>query len=190
MSLSVYNCTSIGIPATPSLYCLPDKVGRGFTLIELMVAIAVVAILMTTGVPAFSSLIGNNRLAAQAADFQGSLGYARSEAIRRGQNVVVGASQPVTGNQFGGGWVMWVDSNSNGVLDAGEVTLKSHADLGGNTFKSSGTQTTVSFLPTGFLNAASTFTIKLCDNRTGAVGQMFTLLGSGMTDLNQSASCP
>lgn len=163
---------------------------RGFTLVELLIAISIVAILLSAGVPSFSSLIGDNRLAAQAADFQSSLAYARSEAIRRAQNVAVGASQPIAGNQFGGGWVVWVDANGNGVRDAGELTLRSHTDLGGSTFKSSGAQTTVSFLPSGFLDAASAFTIKLCDTRTGTVGQQFTILGSGMTDVGSSAACP
>lgn len=167
-----------------------SKRERAFTLIELLIAIAIAAILLSAGVPSFSALIGDNRLAAQAADFQTSLAYARSEAIRRAQNVAVGASQPVAGNQFGGGWVTWVDANGNGSRDAGELTLRSHADLGGSTFKSSGAQTAVAFLPSGFLNAAGIFTILLCDSRTGAVGQLFTILGSGMADVSASAQCP
>lgn len=58
-------------------------------MIELMIAIAVLAIILALGAPAFNSAIQNNRAAATANDLVTALQLARSEAVKRRQNVVV-----------------------------------------------------------------------------------------------------
>lgn len=55
----------------------------GFTLVELMITIAVAAILLATATPSFTSLIQNHRLVAQHNDFVANLNLARSEAVKR-----------------------------------------------------------------------------------------------------------
>jgi type IV fimbrial biogenesis protein FimT len=62
---------------------------RGFTLVELMVTIAILAILATIGLPSFQRLISDYRVSAQANGVQGLLQFARSEAVKRRQPVVV-----------------------------------------------------------------------------------------------------
>src|SRR5271166_3593547 len=91
---------------------------RGFTLIELMVSLSVLVILTTLTAASMSSMLNNNFIYATQTEFVASLALARSEAVRRGLPVVVGATAPVAGNAFGGGWTVWVDSNGNGVFDA------------------------------------------------------------------------
>lgn len=61
----------------------------GFTLIELMIVIALVAIVATVAVPSFNQLIENNRLTAATNDLVGVVTFARSEAIRQGRSVTV-----------------------------------------------------------------------------------------------------
>jgi type IV fimbrial biogenesis protein FimT len=61
----------------------------GFTLIEMMVAIAVLAIMVAIALPSFSQLLATNRLTAQANELVASLQVARSEAIRRNARVVL-----------------------------------------------------------------------------------------------------
>lgn len=61
----------------------------GFTLLELMVTIAVLAIIAALAAPSFSNLINSNRLTAAANDLVGALQVARMEAIRRGTSVQV-----------------------------------------------------------------------------------------------------
>ncbi|WP_181880992.1 GspH/FimT family pseudopilin [Crenobacter cavernae] len=61
----------------------------GFTLIELVVVMAVAAISLAVAVPAFSSLSLNARLSDITSDLVATLNYARSEAIRRNQTVYV-----------------------------------------------------------------------------------------------------
>lgn len=60
---------------------------RGFTLIELMVTLAVVTILATIGVPSFQDMIRSNQVAAQSNELIALMSYARNEAIRRGEDV-------------------------------------------------------------------------------------------------------
>ena len=55
---------------------------RGFTLIELVMSIAIVGILLTVGIPSFIALITNNRIVTQTNDFVSDLAHARAEAVR------------------------------------------------------------------------------------------------------------
>lgn len=73
---------------------------RGFTLVELMITLAVMAILLTVGIPSFQSIFQSNRLATQANEMIGSINLARSEAIKRGANVTI---TPNAGG-FQNGW--------------------------------------------------------------------------------------
>lgn len=62
----------------------------GFTLVELLVTLAVLAILLALAVPSFNDLIDRSRLTSAADTLYADLQFARSEAIRNNQNVVVG----------------------------------------------------------------------------------------------------
>src|SRR5690554_7951075 len=59
----------------------------GFTLIELLVTIAVMAIIATIAVPGFQSMMARNQLASSYNEILSGLYLARSEAIKRRQNV-------------------------------------------------------------------------------------------------------
>jgi type IV fimbrial biogenesis protein FimT len=65
------------------------KFCRGFTLLELMVTVAVLAILLTVGVPSFRDLIQNNRVTTQTNELVTALNFARAEAVKRGRSVQV-----------------------------------------------------------------------------------------------------
>lgn len=62
---------------------------NGFTLIELMIVIAILAVVMSIGYPGFRTLIQNNRMASQTNGMLGVLQLARSEAVTRRQQVTV-----------------------------------------------------------------------------------------------------
>jgi len=83
----------------------------GFTLMELLLAIAVLAILTTLALPAFTQFIANNRLAAEANELVASFQYARSEAVKRGLPVQICSSADGTacGGDWNQGWIAMVD---------------------------------------------------------------------------------
>jgi len=59
----------------------------GFTLIELIITLAVLGIVLAFGVPAFNGVIENSRVTTQANTLLGAVNYARSEAVKRGETV-------------------------------------------------------------------------------------------------------
>ena len=64
----------------------------GFTLVELLITIVVLTILLATGAPAFKDFIKNNRVTGQINGHVSVIQQARSEALKRGTNIVVCAS--------------------------------------------------------------------------------------------------
>ncbi|MFY3386910.1 GspH/FimT family pseudopilin [Paracidovorax sp. MALMAid1276] len=98
---------------------------QGFTAIELMVVISIVAILAALAAPSFNLLIERWRVRSATEDLSSSLYFARSEAIKRGGNIVLmknantAACTNATGNtQWGCGWRVFYDVNGNGLQDA------------------------------------------------------------------------
>jgi len=67
------------------------RVSQGFTLIELMVVLAVMGIFAAIAVPSFSKLIHKNSVSAAANELFGLLQYARGEAVTRSTNVTIKA---------------------------------------------------------------------------------------------------
>lgn len=140
---------------------------RGFTLIELMVTISVLAILVTIGMPSLQTFIQNSRLQSQSASLMGDLNYARAEAVRLGSPVAVCAS--ADGATCSGaltwetGWLVFNDINTNNAVDAGELLRAAPALGGGNTLRT-GARVLVRFNAQGYSNGfADTFSA--CDIR-------------------------
>lgn len=104
----------------------------GFTAIELMVVVSIVAILAALAGPSFTPLIENWRVRESAEQLQSTLHYARSEAIKRGGRVVI---QKIPNNTNGCttasgtrawdcGWIVCHDTNDNGTCNAAEPVLQ------------------------------------------------------------------
>jgi type IV fimbrial biogenesis protein FimT len=125
----------------------------GFSLIELMITLAIAAIVLAAGVPAFGDLVQDNRLVTQINELMTDLNLARSEAIKQAAPVTVckrnnaGTDCNNPGN-WQDGWIVFLDSNRDGIVDDdGDATpcetgedddcvLRVHASLPvGNTLK-------------------------------------------------------
>jgi len=62
---------------------------RGFTLIEAMIVVALLAILSAVAIPSFRSMMANNRVSSASAELQALLLYARAEAVYRRAGMAV-----------------------------------------------------------------------------------------------------
>ena len=108
----------------------------GFTLIELIVTLAVVSIVLVTGIPALNSMSINNRLSAQNNNILGSLNLARSEAIKRGRVTTICASSDSATcdtTEWKSGWIVFLDTNRNAILESAsnDVMLRIEPKLAG-----------------------------------------------------------
>lgn len=105
---------------------------RGFTLIELMVAIAVSAILLMVAVPNLRTIIQNGRINTQTNDLIGDISLARSEAIKR--RLVTGICKSTNGTSCtGGSWsngrIIFVDRNRDNAWDVNDLVLRFRGPL-------------------------------------------------------------
>ena len=110
----------------------------GFTLMELMVTLALAAVILSIGAPSFGEFRRNNRLTSVGNEFLGAVQTARTEAIKRQTPVAVcpsadptDAGATCTSGAFNG-WIVFVDSNSNGDRDAAgfdDIDGDEHQDI-------------------------------------------------------------
>lgn len=99
----------------------------GFTAIELMVVLAIAAIMLTVAAPAFRSMIDEQKLTTAANDLFAAVSLTRSEAIGRGVRVDLIAAGD--GSDWAKGWVIFIDEDGNQKPDAGEPVLFSHGPI-------------------------------------------------------------
>ena len=98
---------------------------QGMTLIELMMAIAVLGILVAIAVPSFRSITASSRTVAATNDLVSALNLARSEALTRSVNAVVCTSSDQAtcsgSTDWADGWIVFSDRNRNGAVNNGEL---------------------------------------------------------------------
>jgi type IV fimbrial biogenesis protein FimT len=129
---------------------------EGFTLLELIITIAIASLLTALAIPSYQYVMNDNRMAGEVNDLLAAMQYARSEAIKEGSDVVVCSS--TSGTACSGapnwqtGWIVFSDPDNNGTLEAGETILKYHnAFTGTDTFVSADNITSaVQFSRDGF----------------------------------------
>lgn len=106
---------------------------RGFTAIELMVTLAILAVLAALAAPSFTPMVERWRVLQAVEGLQSTLYFARSEAIKRGGNVVIeklannASCTAATGaDDWGCGWMVCEDSNGDGACNATDPVLQSY----------------------------------------------------------------
>lgn len=147
----------------------------GLTLVELMVTLAVLAILLSIAVPNFQSTIASSQLTSATNDLLASLAQARMEAVRQGRRITVcmssNGTQCATSGTWQQGWISFTDTTRSGTtanVDAGETILSTTGarPAGISVAGSGATAQYISFDPDGrnktMGNAAQTGTIRVC----------------------------
>lgn len=187
----------------------PSRRGAGFTLVELMVTIAVLAILLAIGIPAFASLIAANRLTSATNELVASLQTARTEAIRRNTRITVCPAAPTAtacSGSWRDGWIVFLDQTPGnapapesaddilfrggplptGIVAVAGAPLSSYVSFTANGFS---TQLGGGFLA-GTLRVCSTSTALTNDRRA----RDLVLIGSGRivltTPTGVASTCP
>lgn len=101
---------------------------HGFTLIELMVTLAIAAILMFLAAPSFVSYQRNTQLTSAANTLLAAINAARGEAMKRGMSAMVVPTN--NGSDWTTGWVVFVDkNNSRTYTDTGDNTVLTQAKV-------------------------------------------------------------
>lgn len=105
---------------------------QGFTTVELMVTVSILALLMALAAPSFTPLIESWRVRQATEQLQSTLHYARSEAIKHGGRVAIqkipnntnGCTSASGTRDWDCGWIVCQDTNSNGTCNASEPVLQ------------------------------------------------------------------
>lgn len=143
---------------------------RGVTLVELLVALAVLSVLLATGVPGLEGLVANHRASAQANHLVAALAFARSEALKSGRAVTLCrsasalAAEPGCGGPgWESGWIIYRDGNANGTREAGEQILQVQGPLAGSVLRYNAMANRVTFSGRGLTTTQGSFS--LCHGR-------------------------
>ena len=157
---------------------------RGFTLIELMITIALLGILLALALPSFSDMIRRTAVSSAASSLSVALATARSEAVKRGRNVSVckstNGSTCVTSGDWSTGWVIYAT--------AGTPIKVFEAPSGGLAMTgSTSIVNVVTFTATGGTTLASVGTITVC--KSGQTSRVISVAVSGRIGVVSGSSC-
>jgi type IV fimbrial biogenesis protein FimT len=130
-----------------------EKLTRAFTVLELMIVIAVAGVLLAAGIPALQSFTQKQRMKAAVATLQNDLLTARSEAVHRNQSVVACPGEPLAGcigiTDWSAGWIVFSDRNRDRQRQHSEPMVRHGQGFHNlNIFSSQG-RTEVRFYPDG-----------------------------------------
>lgn len=170
----------------------PNK-QTGFTIIELMIVIAIVGTMMAIALPSFNSFIANQRVKSAAQTMYTTFTYARAEAIKRNDNVFIVADD---GNNWQDGWAISTVATRTfaecNVATAPGDCLKIQQAIPNITIANTGI-TRINFLRTGRPAAGQALAgVNLCNAESlpGVKMRVVTLGLTGLPNIDLGGNCP
>jgi type IV fimbrial biogenesis protein FimT len=155
-----YHFARLGAPVN----CRLMKRQNGFTLTEMLIVSAIVAILLGIAIPSYKYISTSYRMSAEVNGLLGDLQFARGEALKEGNGVTACVSTDglncTGGGNWNPGWIVFSDPNSNAKVDAGERVLRVQSAFTGvipDAFNASNAVTAVTFNREGFATTAAGF---------------------------------
>ena len=145
---------------------------KGFTLVELLITLAIAAIILSMAVPSFSSIITNNRITTQTNELISSLSYARSEAVRRSELISLNSGSA----DWHTGWT--IQDNLNNVI-------RNHPAFDGASTLT-GPAVPITYLATGFVAGGNEIEFTLCDDSPDSTGRSILISVTGRASVTDT----
>ena len=154
----------------------------GMTAFDLLISMAIVAVLLATAVPGLRAWSLNHAMGAAVASLHADLQFARAEAIRLRSHTVACPGQLDAGCKdaatWHSGWLLFADSNGDREWQASEPLLRQSPAVQGLSITSSEARRRLRFSPQGAA-PGSNASISFCDSRGPAAARQLTLSASG-----------
>jgi type IV fimbrial biogenesis protein FimT len=185
----------------------------GFTLTELVIALAIAALLLTLAAPNMRSFILNNRITTETNTLMAHINLARSEATKRGCVVVLCRKDPTkvatcgggVANDWTSGWLVYAPTLPVGgwtVANQAKCSTEANFDPADHTLLkdeptiTNGVTVTsnnagnlwLAYQANGQLTTAGTLRFSMCDDRNEAFGKNIEILGSGRPVLTKTTA--
>ncbi|MGH8639559.1 MAG: GspH/FimT family pseudopilin, partial [Burkholderiales bacterium] len=126
---------------------------RGFTLIELMITLAILAIVITVGVPSLSDFVASQRVRTTASDIIADMAFARAEAIKESRIAIMA---PINAANWKDGWRICVDLDGGGDCDVPGEVRKTATPVSGRTKVCATPNAPIVFRPDGRVSNPNT----------------------------------
>lgn len=173
----------------------------GFTLVELLIVLALIGVVASLAYPSFQETIRLNRVQSQTTRLLSTLMIARSEAAKTNRPAIIckspnGSTCSTDASvKWDGGWLVFRDDNGDGVQDAGEPVIRVENAVP-ETVTVRATESafanSLTYAPDGTINGLITQIFKICsgDSIRGARAIAVDATGRPRVNDNPGGSCP
>ena len=164
---------------------------KGFTLLELMITLAIVAIVMAIAVPNMSQFVKNDRLTSYTNALISDLMLARGKAVQRNQPTIVCASSDqatCTGGDFKEGWIVAIDIDNDGTVGNADELIRVQNQIKGDIEYVDGGLNIIRFDSRGFAPNTNG-QISICDDRGDNKAKSISISPTGRTSRGGTPSC-
>lgn len=174
--------------------CSTGSQSTGVSLIELMMVLAIVAILASLAVPGFTNSRSRIELRGNTSALETNLAWARSEAVKRNRDLVLcpdGGELCADSTDWSNGWIGFVDMNRDRKRQLDEPVLLQQAPIDKLSISSSTGRKRVRFTPNG-MAMGSNLTITLCHENRAIEGTqvIVSIIGRIRSRPAAQAACP